>query len=235
MSCKAATARRSGQRFGEDTGMVAPPLRRFSELCQEMGGLAHDSACSGSRFGGEPMNCLPRMLRVWISRTSHHTIPYHWKRLGILSTSLRLGAGTPARATGGRVREGGRYLPARAGRGLVHCAPVPCRRDAVSDPVPRYFGPEEAAEYLGLSPKTLQRMSDILDAEQVLFRQVWYKRHMNLRLEVESGERRIITNEEFVRRDDQPESHPVCRAAAVDARRQPHIRGWGRQGVRAGG
>ena len=28
----------------------------------------------------------------------------------------------------------------------------------MSDPVPRYFGQEQAAEYLGLSPRTLQRM-----------------------------------------------------------------------------
>ena len=28
----------------------------------------------------------------------------------------------------------------------------------MSDPLPRYLGPEEAAEYLALSPKTLQRM-----------------------------------------------------------------------------
>ena len=28
----------------------------------------------------------------------------------------------------------------------------------MSDPLPRYLGPEEAAEYLGLSSKTLQRM-----------------------------------------------------------------------------
>ena len=28
----------------------------------------------------------------------------------------------------------------------------------MSDPLPRYLGPEDAAEYLGLSPKTLQRM-----------------------------------------------------------------------------
>ena len=34
-------------------------------------------------------------------------------------------------------------------------------------------------------------LSDILDAEQLLFRQVWYNRHMNLRLEVESGDVRI--------------------------------------------
>ncbi|MDD9981511.1 MAG: PIN domain-containing protein [Gammaproteobacteria bacterium] len=44
-------------------------------------------------------------------------------------------------------------------------------------------------------------LSDILDAEQLLFRQVWYNRHMNLRLRVESGEVRIVTNEEFDRLD----------------------------------
>ena len=44
-------------------------------------------------------------------------------------------------------------------------------------------------------------LSDILDAEQRLFRQVWYNRHMNLRLGVESGEVRIVTSEEFERLD----------------------------------
>ena len=44
-------------------------------------------------------------------------------------------------------------------------------------------------------------LSDILDAEQLLFRQVWYNRHMNLRREVESGDVRIVTNEDFERLD----------------------------------
>ena len=44
-------------------------------------------------------------------------------------------------------------------------------------------------------------LSDILDAEQLLFRQVWYNRHRNVRLEVESGEVRIVTNREFDRLD----------------------------------
>lgn len=44
-------------------------------------------------------------------------------------------------------------------------------------------------------------LSDILDAEQLLFRQVWYSRHMNLRREVESGDVRIVTNEEFEKLD----------------------------------
>ena len=40
-------------------------------------------------------------------------------------------------------------------------------------------------------------LSEILDAEHQLCRQVWYNRDMNLRHEVESGDVRIITNEEF--------------------------------------
>ena len=40
-------------------------------------------------------------------------------------------------------------------------------------------------------------LSEILDAEHLLFRQVWYNRHMNLRYAVESGDVRTITNEEF--------------------------------------
>ena len=44
-------------------------------------------------------------------------------------------------------------------------------------------------------------LSEILDAEQLLFRQVWYNRHMNLRLEVKRGDVRIVTSEEFEKLD----------------------------------
>ena len=44
-------------------------------------------------------------------------------------------------------------------------------------------------------------LSEILDAEHRLFRQVWYNRHMNPRYEVDSGDVRIITNEEFKKLD----------------------------------
>ena len=40
-------------------------------------------------------------------------------------------------------------------------------------------------------------LSEIVDAEQLLFRQVRYNRHMNVRFEVEHGDVRIITKEEF--------------------------------------
>ena len=42
-----------------------------------------------------------------------------------------------------------------------------------------------------------RRLSEILDAEHLLFRQVWYNRHCGLRHGVESGKIKIITNKEF--------------------------------------
>jgi len=42
-----------------------------------------------------------------------------------------------------------------------------------------------------------RKLSEILDAEHLLFRQVWYNRHWGLRHGVESGKIKIITNKEF--------------------------------------
>jgi predicted nucleic acid-binding protein len=42
-----------------------------------------------------------------------------------------------------------------------------------------------------------RKLSEILDAEHLLFRQVWYNRHWNLRGGVESGEVKIISDKEF--------------------------------------
>ena len=44
-------------------------------------------------------------------------------------------------------------------------------------------------------------LSEIVDAEQLLFRQVWYNRHMYLRFKVERGDVRIISKEEFNKLD----------------------------------
>ena len=41
-----------------------------------------------------------------------------------------------------------------------------------------------------------RQLSEILDAEHRLFQQVWYNRHWNLRAKLESGEVRLITQEE---------------------------------------
>ena len=40
-------------------------------------------------------------------------------------------------------------------------------------------------------------LSEMLDAERLLFKQVWYNRHMHLRSQVEQGDVRLIANEEF--------------------------------------
>lgn len=42
-----------------------------------------------------------------------------------------------------------------------------------------------------------RRLSEVLDAEHLLFRQVWYNRHWNLRSGVENGEIKVITDKEF--------------------------------------
>ena len=46
-----------------------------------------------------------------------------------------------------------------------------------------------------------RRLSELIDAEHLLFRQVWYNRHMNLRFQVESGDVRLVTSEAFKKLD----------------------------------
>lgn len=46
-----------------------------------------------------------------------------------------------------------------------------------------------------------RRLSEIVEAEHLLFRQVWYNRHWNLRNKIERGDIRIITGEEFAKLD----------------------------------
>jgi hypothetical protein len=42
-----------------------------------------------------------------------------------------------------------------------------------------------------------RRLSEILEAENLLFRQVWYNRHWNRRVEIERGNIKIVTHEEW--------------------------------------
>jgi len=46
-----------------------------------------------------------------------------------------------------------------------------------------------------------RRLSEIMEAEHLLFRQVWYNRHWNLRTEIERGKHKVVTEEEW-------EKHP---------------------------
>ena len=65
--------------------------------------------------------------------------------------------------------------------------------------VVKYIDGEVLAEYeweLTYQPEP-RWLSEILDAEHLLFRQVWYNRHMNLHFKVGRGDVQIITGEEF--------------------------------------
>jgi hypothetical protein len=42
-----------------------------------------------------------------------------------------------------------------------------------------------------------RRLSEILEAEHLLFRQVWYNRHQNLRFEIEEGEIKVLDKEHY--------------------------------------
>ena len=44
-----------------------------------------------------------------------------------------------------------------------------------------------------------RRLSEILEAEHLLFRQVWYNRHWNLRMEIEQGEHQVVPEAEYSR------------------------------------
>ncbi len=44
-----------------------------------------------------------------------------------------------------------------------------------------------------------RRLSEILDAEHLFFRQVWYNRHWNLRTEIEQGKHQVVPEAEYSR------------------------------------
>ena len=50
-----------------------------------------------------------------------------------------------------------------------------------------------------------RRLSEILEAEQLLFRQVWYNRHWNLRSEIESGKQKVLPESQHSRDPYKPD------------------------------
>lgn len=42
-----------------------------------------------------------------------------------------------------------------------------------------------------------RRLSEIMEAEHLLFRQVWYNRHWNVRIAIERGKHKVVTREEW--------------------------------------
>lgn len=76
------------------------------------------------------------------------------------------------------------------GRSTYWISLVDCLRD---------FAPELVEERDFEQSYTMEprRLSEILDAENLLFRQVWYNRHWSLRNGVETGKIKVITEDEF--------------------------------------
>ena len=50
-----------------------------------------------------------------------------------------------------------------------------------------------------------RRLSEILEAEHLLFRQVWYNRHWNLRLSIERGEHHVVSKENYSTKPYRPD------------------------------
>jgi hypothetical protein len=50
-----------------------------------------------------------------------------------------------------------------------------------------------------------RRLSEILEAEHLLFRQVWYNRHWNLRSEIESGKHKVLPESQYSRDPYKPD------------------------------
>jgi hypothetical protein len=67
-----------------------------------------------------------------------------------------------------------------------------------------------------------RRLSEILEAENLLFRQVWYNRHWNLRHRVETGKTRVVPDNELSRdpyRHDEEVAETIWKGALAAARR----------------
>lgn len=54
-----------------------------------------------------------------------------------------------------------------------------------------------------------RNLRDLLKAEDLLFRQVWFNRHMNLRWEIEQGKHKIVTEEEWNENSLNSQEHTV--------------------------
>ena len=63
-----------------------------------------------------------------------------------------------------------------------------------------------------------RRLSEILEAENLLFRQVWYNRHWNLRTSIENGTHKVVSEAEYSRSPYKPgETLDTVWAAALAA------------------
>ena len=76
-------------------------------------------------------------------------------------------------------------------------------------------------------------LSEIIKAEDLLFRQVWYNRHMNLRWAVKNGKIKIISHEDWVKLGSNNSKYIVdsvyegAKRAAADTRRRYGSKNFG--------
>lgn len=71
-----------------------------------------------------------------------------------------------------------------------------------------------------------RRLSEIVEAEDLLFRQIWYNRHWNLRIAIENGSTKIVPESEYSRspyRPDQVLDSVWARALAAAKRTEEEV------------
>jgi hypothetical protein len=68
--------------------------------------------------------------------------------------------------------------------------------DAIKDVDSELLADHDSEFNLSQQPR---RLSEILEAEHLLFRQVWYNRHWNLRTEIEQGKHQVVPEAEYSR------------------------------------
>lgn len=60
---------------------------------------------------------------------------------------------------------------------------------------------------IGFAPE-FRTLSELIDAEHMLFRQIWYNRHWNLRARIDRGEHKVVPEVEYSREPYRPDQTP---------------------------
>lgn len=68
--------------------------------------------------------------------------------------------------------------------------------DCLKDVAPELVEERDFEHFWAMEPR---RLAEIVEAEQLLFRQVWYNRHWNLRSQIESGEHHVVPSDQYSR------------------------------------
>jgi predicted nucleic acid-binding protein len=74
--------------------------------------------------------------------------------------------------------------------------------DLIKELAPDLLADHDSEFNFSQQPKSL---SEILEAEYLLFRQVWYNRHWNLRTEIEQGKHKVVPEKDYSRNPYRPD------------------------------